>query len=110
MIPNPADPPRATLENDQATLTTILDLNAQVLGLTLGIMFGAVLFVATNFLIVKGGEHVGATLQLLGQFFYGYKVTLLGSFIGACYAFVVGFIAGYLIGTIYTWIAKLRTP
>jgi hypothetical protein len=110
MITNPANPPRATTEIDKATLDTIIDLNAQVLGLTLGIISALGLFFATNFLILKGGEHVGATLQLLGQFFYGYKVTVLGSFIGGLYAFVVGFIAGYLIGTIYTWIAKLRTP
>ncbi len=109
MIPNPANPPRATLEADQASLNTIVDLNAQVLGITLGIMFGLGLFLATNFLILKGGLHVGATLQLLGQFFYGYKVTFVGSFIGAIYGFVLGYVSGYLIGVIYTWVAKLRS-
>lgn len=109
MITNPANPPRATPEIDRATLNTIIDLNAQVLGLTLGFISALGLFLATNFLILKGGQNVGATLQLLGQFFYGYKVTFLGSFIGAAYAFVTGYIAGYLLGTIYTWVAKLRT-
>lgn len=110
MIPNPADPPRATPETDRATMNTIVDLNAQVLGFTLGIMFALGLFVATNFLILKGGDHVGATLQLLSQFFYGYKVTFLGSFIGALYGFVTGYASGYMIGMIYTWIANLRNP
>ena len=90
-------------------MVEIIDLNAQVLGLTLGIISAMGLFFATNFLILKGGEHVGVNLQLLSHFFYGYKVTFLGSFIGAIYAFVAGFVAGYLIGTIYTWVAKLRT-
>ena len=39
------------------------------------------LFIATNWLVIKGGERVGPHLQLLSQYFIGYRVTFLGSFI-----------------------------
>jgi hypothetical protein len=41
---------------------------------------------------------VGPNLALLGQFFFGYTVTLSGAFIGLVYGFVAGFIVGWLIG------------
>ena len=68
------------------------------------------IFVATNFLVLKGGEVVGPHMQLLDQFFYGYSVTFVGSIIGAAYAFVCGFLAGLFIGWVYNFVVFLRTP
>jgi hypothetical protein len=59
------------------------------------------LFVATNVLVIKGGQNVGAHLNLLGQYLPGYQVTFLGSIIGFVYMFVLGYILGRLIGTVY---------
>lgn len=85
-----------------------ININAQVLGLTLGILCALGLFVATNILVFKGGSNVGAHLGLLCQFFYGYSVTHLGSFIGAAWAMLTGYLAGWIIGIIYNWVAYLR--
>ncbi len=76
-------------------------LDAKVLGLTLGILFGLIIFVATNWLVMKGGEAVGLHLRLLSQFFIGYKVSFLGSIIGLVYGFITGVIFGALVGWIY---------
>jgi len=65
----------------------------------------ALLFLATAFLIVKGGPMVGQHLQLLSAFFPGYRVTWLGSLIGFVYAFVLGYALGRLIGAIYNRLA-----
>jgi hypothetical protein len=86
----------------------VLWLNAKVLGLALGILFGGGVFVATNWLILKGGDPVGAHLRLLSQYFLGYRVTFVGSLIGAAYGFAVGTLAGALVGWIYNRIAALR--
>jgi hypothetical protein len=84
----------------------VIVLNAKLLGIVLGILSGAGLFLATNILVLKGGARVGAHLVLLASFFPGYRVTFWGSIIGFCYAFVVGFIAGVLLGIVYNKVAR----
>jgi hypothetical protein len=84
----------------------VLLLNGKLLGIVLGFLSGAGLFLATNFLVLKGGPHVGAHLGLLANFFPGYRVTFLGSIIGFFYAFVVGFLAGVVLGTVYNKVAR----
>lgn len=86
----------------------ILWLNAKAFGLALGILFGLIIFIATNWLVIKGGTPVGPHLQLLGQYFIGYRVTFLGSVIGFAYGFAIGTLSGALIGWIYNRIARLR--
>jgi len=86
----------------------ILWLNAKILGLSLGLVFGLGLFAATNWLIIKGGDPVGPHLQLLGQYFWGYDVTFRGSLIGSAYGFALGYAIGISIGWIYNKITGLR--
>jgi hypothetical protein len=88
--------------------TRVLHLNALMTGVALGVLVGLGLFVATNWLILKGGEHVGPHLALLGQFFIGYKVTFLGSVIGLGYGLVSGFAVGYMIAALHNRFADLR--
>jgi hypothetical protein len=97
-------------ENDleKVVLTRLLRLNATVQGFVTGTIAGLVVFIATNWLVLKGGYVVGPHLSLLGQFFIGYRVTFLGSLIGFAYAFVVGFVLGYFVARMYNWFAGLR--
>lgn len=95
-------------EHEQKLFRGILFLNAKVFGLTLGLLSGLFIFVITNWLVLKGGRHMGAHLQLLSQYFIGYRVSFLGSLIGFAYGFAVGSLSGALIGWIYNKIAALR--
>jgi len=61
-----------------------------------GTVAGMIIFLATIFLLIKGGAVVGPTLALLGQYFVGYTVTVKGAFIGLAYGFILGFIFGWL--------------
>ena len=96
------------ITEDEKLFTGVLLLNAKVVGLVLGILFALGIFVATNWLVIKGGERVGPHLQLLSQYFIGYKVTFIGSLIGAIYGFAMGTLCGALIGWIYNKIASFR--
>lgn len=87
----------------------VLRLNGTVLGLVLGIMLGLFIFGATNWLVIKGGPVVGPHLALLGQFFIGYRVSVLGSLIGMAYGFVTGFLFGFVIGWVYNRIVILKS-
>ncbi len=97
-------------ENDleKVVLTRLLRLNATVQGFVTGTIAGLVVFIATNWLVLKGGYVVGPHLSLLNQFFIGYEVTFVGSLIGFAYGFGCGFIGGYLVARMYNWIAGLR--
>ena len=92
-------------EEEQLEHAVIL-LNEKLLGIVLGFLAGAGLFLITNFLILKGGPHVGAHLGMLGNFFPGYRVTFLGSLVGFCYAFVLGWLIGVVLGAVYNKIAR----
>ena len=81
-------------------------LNAATVGLVFGFLLGAGLFVATMWLVIKGGPHPGAHLALLSQFFPGYSVTFLGSILGFVYGFLVGFVTGVVLGAVYNKLAR----
>jgi hypothetical protein len=92
----------------EVVLTRALHLNATVQGVITGLIAGLGVFVATNWLVLKGGTVVGPHLALLGQFFVGYRVTVLGSLIGFAYAFVLGYVVGYLVARVYNLIVSRR--
>jgi hypothetical protein len=92
-------------EQDQLENAVVL-MNAKLLGIVLGILFGTGLFLVTNFLVLKGGPHVGAHLSLLANFYPGYRVTFLGSIIGFCYGFITGLVVGTAVGAVYNKLAK----
>jgi hypothetical protein len=93
---------------EEKLFSGILWLNMKALGFALGLLFGLVMFIVTNWLVLKGGEPVGPHLSLLGQYFIGYKVSFLGSFIGFAYGFALGTLSGALIGWIYNKIVEVR--
>src|SRR5438552_17963724 len=97
-------------DSDDAQLFTqaVLRLSEKILGFVLGILFALIIFVATNWLIIKGGPVVGPHLALLGQFFIGYRVTFVGSLIGFAYGFVLGFGVAYGVARMYNWLADVR--
>lgn len=97
-------------ELEDLVLVRVVRLNAVIVGMVTGLMAGLAVFVATNWLILKGGRVVGPHLALLGQFFIGYRVTFVGSLIGFVWAFVVGFLVGAAVVWIYNRLADLRSP
>ncbi|MGH9962159.1 MAG: hypothetical protein ACREBC_34355 [Pyrinomonadaceae bacterium] len=96
------------LEN--AVLIKVVRINAKVNGLVAGALLGLAIFVATNWLILRGGDPIGPHLALLGQFFIGYRVTFIGSLIGSVYGFLCGFTLGYITATLYNWIVAMKQP
>lgn len=113
--PDNVDPFYSPAETDTRTREeelikhAVIRLNGNVLGFVLGSVLALAIFVATNWLVIKGGEVVGPHMQLLDQFYWGYTVTFVGSFIGAAYAFVTGYVAGLFIGWIYNGVLFLKS-
>ena len=88
--------------------TRLMRMNATIQGVVTGTVAGLAIFVATNWLIIKGGPVVGPHLALLGQFFIGYRVTFVGSLIGFAYAFALGFLVAYGVARMYNALVEMR--
>ena len=102
-------------KKEEKLFSGVLQLNAKMLGLVTGLLTGFVIFIATNWLVIRGGHIapsgetvVGPHLNLLSQFFIGYKISFLGSLIGFVYGFALGTLGGSLIGWIYNKFVKFR--
>ena len=100
--------PESEKSLEEVVLTRLLRLNAKVQGVVTGLVAGMGVFIATNWLVIKGGDVVGPHLSLLGQFFIGYEVTFAGSLIGFAYGFAGGFLIGYFVCRMYNWVADLK--
>ncbi len=84
----------------------VTQLNGRVWGLALGMLTGFGLFVATIWLVIKGGENVGQHLGLLSQYFPGYDVTFPGAIFGLLWGFFVGYAMGRAICLFYNIAAR----
>jgi hypothetical protein len=81
-------------------------LNSKAWGAATGLLAGLTLFLATIVLVLKGGQNVGEHLGLLSVYLPGYRVTIMGAFLGFVYMFVIGYALGRLIGYVYNWSAS----
>ena len=98
---------------DDADLERLLEqrlvrVNAFSFGLAAGLLAGLGLFLATNWLLLKGGTPLGPHLGLLSQYFVGYQVSFAGSLVGFAYAFVLCFATAYAGAWLYNRVSQLR--
>ena len=101
--------------DDEKLFKAVIKFNTKFLSLALGLIVGLAIFIATNWLVIKGGHTtpngkyvIGPHLQLLSQFFIGYRVSFLGSIIGFFYGFALGTLCGTVFGIIYNKIVDFR--
>lgn len=89
---------------------SIVRLRARVTAVVFAMAGGTGLFVATAWLVIRGGYDVGVHLVLLNNYFPGYEVTWRGSFIGMLYGAGVGAAIGWSLAWLYNVFADLRDP
>ena len=93
---------------EQALARAVARLRSGVLATVLGLTCGTGLWLATVWLVVRGGPNVGQHLELLRFYFPGYSVTWAGAFVGFAYAALTGAAGGYLLAWIYNRLADRR--
>lgn len=111
----------ATLHNTAAAtevpgplLRAFAPMHRVAMGVAWGVVLGALIFLATAVLLLRGGDVVGPNLALLAQFFFGYTVTWPGAFLGMFYGFLTGFILGWGFAlvrnlAVYLWLVVIKT-
>lgn len=83
-------------------------VNAVAMALASGLVAGLVLFVATNWLLLRGDPEPGPHLSLLSQYFFGYRVSFFGSLVGFAWAFAIAFTSVWAGALIYNKVAGGR--
>lgn len=83
-------------------------LRAGIVAIVAGMVVGAALFIATLWLVIRGGANVGQHLGLLRAYYPGYSVTVLGSFVGFFYGAVTGALLGWCVAWLYNVLAGWR--
>ena len=102
----------AEREVARALVLAFAPLHKRVFGLALGILFALLMaFVTIVALVVDPVDHFG--LGLLNVYFHGYTVSWAGAFIGAAWAGMVGFVAGWFLAfcrnlAFATWLIYIR--
>ncbi len=95
-------------QEELALARAVARLRAGVMAAVFGLTAGSGLWLATVWLVIRGGENVGAHLKLLRVYFPGYTVTWGGAFLGFVYGALVGGLAGFLLAWIYNRLADWR--
>jgi hypothetical protein len=75
-----------------------MKLSKKAFALASGILWGVIVFLATIYVLLKGG---GSTLVLLQQFYWGYNISWSGAFLGLIYGLIYGFILGWIFALFY---------
>jgi protoporphyrinogen oxidase len=84
------------LVSEKVFTRTFARIDKLAFATAVGCVSGLFVFLATIWLVVKGGNVVGPNLRLLAQYFIGYTVTVRGAFVAFGYTFVWGFLFGWL--------------
>jgi hypothetical protein len=95
-------------------LQAFAPLHRMAMGLAWGVVLGALVFLMTVTLLLKGGDVVGPNLALLGQYFFGYSVTWPGAFVGLLWGFALGFVLGWGFAVVrnlvfWLWLVSIRS-
>ena len=91
---------------DELIRRAVLRLNAVTTGISVGLLAGGGLLLATVWLVVRDGADAGPHLGLLGQYLPGYTVTYTGGVLGLLYGCVIGYCCGFLVARIYNMLAR----
>jgi hypothetical protein len=99
---------KLTSEERMAISDTLAVARRKSWGIAIGLLLASGLLVATDFLVLKGGERVGPHLGLLSVYLPGYRVTFFGGLIGFVYMFVIGYGVGCCLVVIYNRVTLMR--
>lgn len=82
-----------------------MELRKTALGLSLGLLWGLTILLATWWLLIRGAP--GEVISKLSTYYIGYSFSWGGAVLGFIWGFVDGFIAGVLIAAFYNFFSGI---
>jgi hypothetical protein len=96
-MPRPMNPPRRP---PSLLPHAFAPVHKRALGVAVGLVFGLVIAAVTAFhLVLRPAD--APPIELLAQFFYGYRISWSGAVIGFSWGFFTGFVAGWFVGFVH---------
>ena len=95
LVPRRVD--KATIE--EALARVFANYDSVALGSAVGVVAGALVFLATAILLMRGGDPVGPNLSLLGHYLLGYEISWAGAVLGLVEAGLGGFGFGFVLAS-----------
>lgn len=78
-------------------LDAAIRVNTIIMAVAFAVLGGALLWLSTVILLVRGGQNVGLHLSLLSVFFPGYSVSWSGAWVGLIWGMVAGALSGFVL-------------
>jgi protoporphyrinogen oxidase len=101
---------------EEAVVRAFARLDKLGIATAIGTVAGLALFLATLWLVARGDVVARTSMALLSEYFYGYRVTVEGAFVGFGFAFFSGFLFGWLFAYLrnaslafYVYVVKRKT-
>jgi len=82
--------------SEQVLIRTFARLDKLAFAIAAGTVAGLLMFLVTFLPFIRSSTMLIPYLQLLGQYFIGYTVSITGAFIAFGYSFLWGFFCGWL--------------
>jgi hypothetical protein len=86
--------------SDELILHAFARIDRTAFGVAVGALLGSLVFCATVFDIAARRGAGGLDLELLSQYYPGYRVTFAGALLGFIYGFFSGFLLGWFIALV----------
>jgi hypothetical protein len=84
-------------KSEHDLLASVVRINMTIMAGIAALFGGAILWLATAALLMRGGEDIGKHLSLLSVFLPGYEVSWFGAWIGLTWGLVIGGVSGALM-------------
>lgn len=95
-------------DGEDAIEPPTLRMAGHALGLALGLLMAAQLFLATLWLVVRGTADQSPHAALLANYFPGYTVSIPGGLLGAAYLLVVTYVFSRILASVYNLTMSFR--
>ncbi len=98
----------ASVEEQTIIRRAVVRMRARIMGVVFAMVAGLGVWVATAWLLVRGGTNVGEHLVLLRNYMPGFSVTWPGAFVGLFWGAVFGAVVGWVFARVYNQVVERR--
>ncbi len=98
----------ASVEERTIIRRAVVRMRARIMAVVFGMIGGLGVWVATAWLLARGGARVGEHLILLRNYMPGFSVTWPGAFVGLFWGALFGAIVGWLFAWVYNQVVGRR--
>ena len=98
----------ASVEEQTIIRRAVVRMRARIMGVVFAMVAGLGVWVATAWLLVRGGTNVGEHLVLLRNYMPGFSVTWPGAFVGLFWGAVFGAVVCWVFARVYNQVVERR--